>query len=199
MWMLANIWQPQGNRREKLVVLPEPKKVEPVTHSGYWERGAGPISRLQRTDNGIALPGFMTARDESDLDWRIGNLTNTEYQFWIGRPNKKDFFCMCRFCFAPLAGKEMRELHKKFGLKESEQHTSCMKRLQVGYKKIFNSGKCVVCNKHTRTRRWGIPMCEGEGQGTCTAIWMFTSRDYQQLDEVIGKLHERCMLRNPGR
>jgi len=85
----------------------------------------------------------------------LGNLAETEYQFWIGQRMPIGNKARCRACREVVVDKEGREEHMKAG----EEMASCTSVMILAFKSLRKKGRCVVCKSETKNTRWGVPIC----------------------------------------
>lgn len=98
---------------------------------------------------------------------REGNLLFGDYRYWYGMNNPCSQWSKCRACNFSAIGVEARKRHFA--------NTSCG-RITTDAIKELDENFCVVCEKRTYTKFWGIPLC---AQG-CKSAWMFN--DYRNFD-----------------
>jgi hypothetical protein len=88
-----------------------------------------------------------------------GNLDHGEYRFFMGHVNKDDKSGSCRWCREPIMSTILRKKHKNKG-------QSCQEKLGRVYQQLIQAKTCAVCNKHTLSDHWGVPLCLGECRDT---------------------------------
>jgi len=193
-WFLANIWQPAGNRRDKLVLWAEPKP--PIMMTGLV-----PISdryrqnrewmRYNRSLEQPLLPQTLPAYFQRGVP--AGNLAATEYSYWQGSPNPQGTIAVCRFCLQTVYSPEQRRIHKLEALGSTFADRSCARRLQLAYKELSKLRRCIVCHVVTAKHKWGLPLC---GSENCEWTWKFAiEASYKDLDFIIGPKEERIVMR----
>lgn len=107
-----------------------------------------------------------------------GNLANDEYRYWIGIRSEKADWSTCRFCGASAQSKEARKEHKGSG---------CCKKLEQCYSFLLRDHLCVMCDKRTDSKKWGVPLCSEE----CETKWKFDSYSCPALSSakvIVNKL-----------
>lgn len=91
---------------------------------------------------------------------RAGNLLFTDYRYWWGYPNALSQYSRCRGCRAMVFGLVNRKLHFDQG--------ACG-RIVTEAIKTLDDVYCVVCEKRSHEKVWGIPICSQE----CQNRWMY--------------------------
>ncbi len=81
------------------------------------------------------------------------DLKENEYRFWRGSSFIYDGseFAQCRSCMIVCRTEELRKKHQKA--------MECTKHLVRAYKLLLAKRICVICNAHTASQKWGIPIC----------------------------------------
>lgn len=93
-----------------------------------------------------------------------GNLTNYEYEFWVGTDSNTSQYATCRWCDQETNGIEARRRHmeqQKLAMSSNllQYGEQCTMQLRRCYLLLKGRGKCVVCNGNTNTTCWGLPLC----------------------------------------
>jgi|ERR1035437_1316709 hypothetical protein len=69
------------------------------------------------------------------------------------------------------------------------QHPSkggCTKRLLHAYKLLQRDQRCVICDGHTTTEKWGVPLCSSG----CQQAWCENEAQPSSLTQALGLLEE---------
>ncbi len=146
-----------------------------------WDRHPGDA---ENSDVRAAMAKYDEQLRKERAGWRIGattlegNLTGTEYQYWIGSPFTLAKMATCRWCGFHAFSKEERQKHgdDTSALRENDLNKSCAKMLQESFKIITTMTKhCIFCGKRAYKTRWGVWLCSKE----CEDGWKFNqSRKY---------------------
>jgi hypothetical protein len=100
------------------------------------------------------------------------NFEHWEYRFWRIELNSNQTDIanvVCRCCQEILLTKTGRQRHK--------ENKGCYNTLVEAYKLLLADKICVICNKETLQKRWGIPMCCMK----CENIWLHEQEQPEAL------------------
>lgn len=95
----------------------------------------------------------------------VGNLRESDYQFWRGSAASSTTQTQCRWCQEYFYGAAARKDHIK-------KEKNCLKfiRLTQAFAAKEDATYCMVCGKNSEHRRWGFPLCNTL---TCIGAWKF--------------------------
>src|SRR5690348_3910641 len=157
IWVLRNKFEPRGIRLKGKKQKPAPKIVGFVP-GGIWDRYHHP-GDAENSDVRRAMALYDERKRKERAQWRVphvsgvdvaGNLTGTEYQYWIGSPFAERPLATCRWCGYNAFSKEERDKHKydHVALRENDSNKSCAKMLQESFA-ILSKGttRCIFCGK----------------------------------------------------
>lgn len=207
-WALKNLVHSRGIRLPKLEridVEAEKKAAEiasrpavylprPSTEIGF--RGRLPVVVRGRV---IPFSGIVRATEIPSQDtfhiWRQeavsrakrmktpseeGNLPREEYRWWIGAQMPVSSWAICRYCRQAHYGLEARRAHHVMTPLETGEF--CKQLLMQAYRNLLQKARCVVCEKVTGSRIWGIPIC-GD---SCERRWMYQYAEHTLMAAAIG-------------
>lgn len=111
------------------------------------------------------------------LSNRKGNLDNDEYRLYMGDISPNSKHAQCRICSLSFYNIEDRKAHhKKVGCYQLAVRAYCI---------LLCKGHCVICDKPTKGRKWGVPLCPGEAIDTCIDRWKFYMLQPKNMREAI--------------
>jgi hypothetical protein len=142
----------------------------------------GEFQIIPRVDSGVrAVP-----RSEAEVP--LGNLEESEYQYWIGclevtlPSNIISARATCRACGCVTHGRLGREQHKIESQQFYTQKFSCMKVIADAIRTLVTHHNCFVCKNYTLKKHYGVPICSPN----CHKLWRFAEHmDYPELDQAI--------------
>lgn len=116
-----------------------------------------------------------------------GNLSNDDYQYWVGARTMVSEYCKCRAC-----GKVLYPATLK-ARKEHNEVWACSKQLQMAIRLLVKDTRCVVCGTVGKHRKWGVPICSE----ACQLAWMFDTHALYPV--MLTALREaELQMRNKG-
>lgn len=184
IWVLKNKFQPRGIHllRKKEKPKPPLRGFVPAgpDRAPWWDRMAfHHPGDDENSDVRAAMERYDEQRRRERAGWRVetkattkGNLTGTEYQYWIGNPFEASPMATCRWCGKNTFSKIQRTQHllDPEVLRENDSRKSCAKMLQESYKILSDASKhCIFCGKAAHKQRWGVWLCSKE----CEDAWKF--------------------------
>lgn len=124
----------------------------------------------------IPLSGPVDRRREreSKPKFRLppSNLQSNELRYWSGTKLQTSGFRQCRLCGQQGCMPNIWMRHEGSQPFNQETNLSCFKILDLAYKLLLPSKKCVICDAHTGWTKWGVPICRTE---KCLKVWIYDS------------------------
>lgn len=174
-WLLRHIVKPENHRH----VGKKPQFYSEYRDGGYYSRGPSHYDQPRicsriwdyKLNKYVDMP-----RNVVEIRRETPHLDTNDYRLWaqVRWPGTDTQLIMarCRWC------------HERFPLREFKQVRQTHKEtcnfthnLREVYQILLQKGQCVVCERHTGTTRWGIPLCREE----CEQTWMFATEHSQRL------------------
>lgn len=160
-WIVRKAWEPNGERLEKRIhILPEP---EIVCATSQKTVGFGTVkTRVSNTVDGKIPPYHVNNEHTIVLSDKKLLFDNWEYRFWAVE----------LIAYQPISA-ECRNCNKLFFTSEARRkHPSdhdCFRTLIGAYELLLRDKRCVICDKVTSSKAWGVPLCLGS---SCMNTWM---------------------------
>lgn len=98
------------------------------------------------TSSSVAIVPFRV------LPRLVKRLTETQYRYFHDGLDKSVPTANCRFCKALVYLPQGLELHKR--------NTDCRHRIDFLIEILARDHLCVMCERRSRRKRWGIPFCD---------------------------------------
>ncbi len=121
----------------------------------------------------FALPGaYVEVQEITTINNKRrvvqGNLTNEEYEFYIGTKYQDSDTATCRFCNSWLLSKKERLAHN------TESKGDCNRMIKKMAALLRRDKLCVICDKNTPKTVYGFPICSVD----CLAKYRFSRQPY---------------------
>lgn len=168
LWLLRNTAYPQGRRLPKLIPWARPTLLSMFSSRIVCTRCNKDLKTLPRIPFGAGVYCTSCNDDRMNGKWgmasvhvitanssTLGNIPETEFQFWVGERLPYSMRSRCRGCLARVLTKEGRERHMDVKLPK----VACTVLITHASKALRKKAKCIVCNDTTIKCRWGIPLC----------------------------------------
>ena len=114
-----------------------------------------------------------------------GNLNYADYRYWTGRRESVFQMRNCRFCNKVCFNDIEKKEHKEAG--RDADGVTCGKKTDIICGYLAKDPMCVICDRQTSDRSWGIPICDG----VCVEEWMFVTNRVFNAWEAAKKLAEK--------
>jgi hypothetical protein len=171
-WIIRKAWEQGGERLEgRIQLLPESQS---DTRSCGFGIVKVPDSRSDSVD-GKSPKYHVNNEHTCVLSDKKLLFDNWEYRFWA--VELINYIPQCAEC---------RNCRKVFGnVMTRRNHPSehdCFKILIGAYELLLKDKKCVVCDKYTHNKAWGVPLC---AETKCRNTWMHGDAQPQALLEAL--------------
>ena len=214
LWLLRNQFAPYGHRLPKVVFLKYEKAKPPVKYGSFQPRETycgvcntpiiwGVNDSVYRNGNHYHKACSEKKEAYGTHDWRarvegrqevvftpIGNLSDSEYRFWMGDINPSSMVAICRACKTACFTPKERLLHKS-DKSHWTKNTACTVRLTEAYRSLLLKGKCQVCGDHTSNSHWGVPLC---GKTSCEYMWKFGGTPFMALSMELCQGNDKVVV-----
>jgi hypothetical protein len=147
-WLIHKVSYPQGYRLPKRTLL---KNVAPADFVTYpKEDNYLGHNYNTRTHENIK---YISVRHRVALTDKVFGFNNMEYRFWCAETSDiHAISAICRNCACAVFAPEKRQKHL-----EAE---GCAIDLVKAYSLLLRDMKCIVCDRQTKSKKWGIPICD---------------------------------------